>query len=222
MIKPINVLPGFDLWPGLLDPKAQNDLAAPGAGGVRGRAARPLRDRLRQGHERGHDQLRPAGLDQRQGRLSLCRPPSGHRPALAGHAPGPAGPLGGPGRSADAAGLGPDQSLSRRRPHGPAPGPRRGRSALSGAVDLAGRHRGVPDRRDLAQGPDAVAEAVVRRRLPAVRTRAAGVPRRGPDPGGVVGAGAGGRADQHHAAAGGCGQALPLWGRSVAPRSGGG
>lgn len=26
MIKPISVLPGFDLWPGLLDPKAQNDL----------------------------------------------------------------------------------------------------------------------------------------------------------------------------------------------------
>jgi alkylated DNA repair protein (DNA oxidative demethylase) len=26
MIRPINVLPGFDLWPGLLDPKAQNDL----------------------------------------------------------------------------------------------------------------------------------------------------------------------------------------------------
>ncbi len=26
MIKPINVLPGFDLWPGLLDPKAQNGL----------------------------------------------------------------------------------------------------------------------------------------------------------------------------------------------------
>jgi alkylated DNA repair protein (DNA oxidative demethylase) len=27
MIKPINVLPGFDLWPGLLDPVAQADLA---------------------------------------------------------------------------------------------------------------------------------------------------------------------------------------------------
>jgi alkylated DNA repair protein (DNA oxidative demethylase) len=27
MIKPISVLPGFDLWPGLLDSKAQNDLA---------------------------------------------------------------------------------------------------------------------------------------------------------------------------------------------------
>ncbi len=26
MIKPINVLPGFDLWPGALDPKAQADL----------------------------------------------------------------------------------------------------------------------------------------------------------------------------------------------------
>jgi len=26
MIKPINVLPGFDLWPGALDPKAQQDL----------------------------------------------------------------------------------------------------------------------------------------------------------------------------------------------------
>jgi alkylated DNA repair protein (DNA oxidative demethylase) len=26
MIKPISVLPGFDLWPGLLDPKAQADL----------------------------------------------------------------------------------------------------------------------------------------------------------------------------------------------------
>src|SRR6478752_856222 len=26
MIKPISVLPGFDLWPGLLDPKAQTDL----------------------------------------------------------------------------------------------------------------------------------------------------------------------------------------------------
>jgi alkylated DNA repair protein (DNA oxidative demethylase) len=26
MIKPISVLPGFDLWPGLLDPKAQNAL----------------------------------------------------------------------------------------------------------------------------------------------------------------------------------------------------
>ena len=27
MIKPINVLPGFDLWPGWLEPKAQQDLA---------------------------------------------------------------------------------------------------------------------------------------------------------------------------------------------------